>query len=157
MSDNTQTNNAPVVPGIAVDTAAATAQDAVAQAASAAIKNGAVKPVAIGSATEAPQPPAGALALPAAMLSPEFFAKQCEALGYHAEAAQLRGKSGKPSIWDSVKQVGQHRITVSDVVVYVGGAGLLVALYEGLAYYFEWDVPRLFSERPTAAASKSRK
>lgn len=155
MSDNTQTNNTPVVPGIAVDTAAPTAQDSVAQAASTAIKNGAV---AVGPAPA--QPPAGATVIqnfPKAMLDNEFFAKQAEALGYHAEAAQLRGKTGKPSIWDSVKRVGQHRITVSDVVVYVGGAGLLVAIYEGLAYYFEWDVPRIFSERPTAAASKSRK
>jgi hypothetical protein len=150
MSDNQQT---PAVPGIAVDVAAPTAQDAVAAAAVDALKNG--KAVNVGPATP---PPAGAtvIQMPAGLMSAEFFAKQAESLGYHDEAARLRGKTGKPSIFESVKRVGQHRITVSDVVVYVGGAALLVAVYEGCAYYFEWDAPRIFSDRPTAAKA-SRK
>lgn len=155
MSDTQQNNE--VKPGIAVDTAAPTAQEAVAQAAADAIKNGAVKPIAAVPAEAGVPAGATAINLPKGLMDNEFFAKQAEALGYHDEAAQLRGKTGNPSIWDSVKRVGQHRITVGDVVTYTLGAGLLVAVYEGLAYYFEWDVPRLFSERPTAAAMKSRK
>ena len=84
----------------------------------------------------------------------EFLARQCESSGYTAEAQKLRNRKARGMFMQRVEAVRQHRVTVGDVTTLVVAGAAAWLVYEGLTYYFEWDLPRVFSERPTAPKGK---
>jgi hypothetical protein len=61
-----------------------------------------------------------------------------EKAGAHDHAATLRAVAKGPvGFVAGMKDLGDHRITISDVVIVVGGAGFAYLLYSGVAYWFD--------------------
>jgi uncharacterized iron-regulated membrane protein len=86
----------------------------------------------------------------------EFLARQAEAAGYTAEARSIRNRAAQPrnALMAGIEKLRQHRITLGDVTMFlVGGTGAWL-IYEGLCYFFEWDLPRALSDRPTPSKRK---
>lgn len=71
----------------------------------------------------------------------EFFAVLADRNDMQLQASWIRGQKLDAGLLASLGRGMDHRITVKDIAYVVVGVGILILVWEGVA--FKWDLPRM--------------